>query len=67
MVFVGNQVPKREKEREREIERERERERGGCLHESKGLFHKTFYFAVYGQMDVNYGIFQFVWKFTVKI
>ena len=33
MVFVGNQVPKREKEREieREREREREREGGACM------------------------------------
>ena len=29
MVFVGNQVPKREKERERD--REREREGGACM------------------------------------
>ena len=32
-----------------------------------GLFHKTFSFINYGHFAVNYGIFAFMSKFTVKI
>ena len=35
--------------------------------EASGLFHKTFSFTIYCHFAVNYGIFAFMSKFTVKI
>ena len=34
---------------------------------SWGLFHKTFFYIIYGKMAVNSGIFEIMSKFTVKI
>ena len=33
----------------------------------QGLFHKTFFFIIYGKMAINYGIFEIMSKFMVKI
>ena len=34
---------------------------------SWGLFHKTFFNVIYGKMAINYGIFEIMIKFRVKI
>ena len=35
--------------------------------DGRGLFHRTFSFIIYRNFAVNYGIFAFMSKFTVKI
>ena len=35
--------------------------------ETWGLFHKTFFYVIYSKMAINYGIFEIMSKFTIKI